>query len=229
MSTPAPKKRRDFGSSKPDQSGSRPFKKKSSKYTSDNSSSDYKSSRDRHRDSDSSGFKPRRYRDQDSSSDYQPDRRRDKDFAAEDKPRRYRENKLSSDYKPGRKKFNDETSGYQGKRYRNNDSSNFRGDRDRGNEGKFSKPRRNNFDKGERPTYQDFKQDEQEEKAKEDLVYGIHSVLAILESDRQLNRLWITNKLRYDHRFHQLLNEAKAQGTVIDEVDITRINQIAGY
>ncbi len=64
--------------------------------------------------------------------------------------------------------------------------------------------------------------DEQER----DLIYGKHSVLAALENKRQLNRIWILSKLRYDHRFHTLLNQAKAQGTVIDEVAPRRLSQI---
>jgi 23S rRNA (guanosine2251-2'-O)-methyltransferase len=59
-----------------------------------------------------------------------------------------------------------------------------------------------------------------------DLVYGRHSVLTSLESGRQLNRIWITNKLHYDTRFHSLLQIAKTKGTVIDEVNIQRLNQI---
>ncbi|MBW4523240.1 MAG: 23S rRNA (guanosine(2251)-2'-O)-methyltransferase RlmB [Scytolyngbya sp. HA4215-MV1] len=59
-----------------------------------------------------------------------------------------------------------------------------------------------------------------------DLLYGRHSVLAALESQRPLHRLWITERLRYDPRFHRLLSQAKANGTVIDEVDIQRLNQL---
>ena len=59
-----------------------------------------------------------------------------------------------------------------------------------------------------------------------DLIYGVHSVLAALESDRQLNRIWIIPKLRHDRRFQSLLLEAKANGTVIDEVDSRRLAQI---
>jgi 23S rRNA (guanosine2251-2'-O)-methyltransferase len=59
-----------------------------------------------------------------------------------------------------------------------------------------------------------------------DLVYGRHSVLAALEGDRSINRIWVYAKLRYDPRFHGLLNTAKADGTVIDEVDHQRLNQI---
>lgn len=59
-----------------------------------------------------------------------------------------------------------------------------------------------------------------------DLIYGRHSVLAALESDRQLNRIWITNKLHYDPRFHGLIQGSKAKGTVIDEVSLQRLTQI---
>lgn len=59
-----------------------------------------------------------------------------------------------------------------------------------------------------------------------DLIYGRHPVLAALESDRQLNRIWIIPKLRYDSRFHSLLLNAKAKGTVIDEVGSNRLDQI---
>lgn len=60
-----------------------------------------------------------------------------------------------------------------------------------------------------------------------DLIYGRHPVLAALEGRRQLNRIWITPRLRYDPRFHPLLIQAKANGTVIDEVEPHRLSQIA--
>ena len=59
-----------------------------------------------------------------------------------------------------------------------------------------------------------------------DLIYGRHPVLAALEGQRSLNRVWITAKLRYDHRFHDLLAQAKANGTVIDEVEPQRLDQL---
>lgn len=59
-----------------------------------------------------------------------------------------------------------------------------------------------------------------------DLIYGRHPVLAALESQRNLNRIWITGRLRYDSRFHGLLLQAKANGTVIDEVDTYRLDQL---
>lgn len=59
-----------------------------------------------------------------------------------------------------------------------------------------------------------------------DLIYGRHSVLAALNSERSLNRIWVTSRLRYDSRFHGLLVQAKADGAVIDEVDHRRLDQI---
>jgi 23S rRNA (guanosine2251-2'-O)-methyltransferase len=59
-----------------------------------------------------------------------------------------------------------------------------------------------------------------------DLIYGRHSILAALEGDRYLNRIWVMTKLRYDSRFHSLLTQAKANGTVIDEVDHRRLDQL---
>ncbi|CEJ45037.1 23S rRNA (guanosine(2251)-2'-O)-methyltransferase RlmB [Umezakia ovalisporum] len=59
-----------------------------------------------------------------------------------------------------------------------------------------------------------------------DLIYGRHPVLSALETERRLNRIWITTRLRYDHRFHHLLMQAKENGTVIDEVEPKRLDQI---
>ncbi|MDB9303721.1 23S rRNA (guanosine(2251)-2'-O)-methyltransferase RlmB [Nodularia spumigena CS-591/12] len=59
-----------------------------------------------------------------------------------------------------------------------------------------------------------------------DLIYGRHPVLSALEGERGLNRIWITTRLRYDHRFHHLLLQAKENGTVIDEVEPKRLDQI---
>lgn len=59
-----------------------------------------------------------------------------------------------------------------------------------------------------------------------DLIYGRHPVLGALESQRGLNRIWITPRLRYDPRFHNLILQAKDNGTVIDEVEPKRLDQI---
>jgi len=59
-----------------------------------------------------------------------------------------------------------------------------------------------------------------------DLIYGRYPVLAALENQHQLNRIWITARLRYDPRFHSLIQQAKENGSVIDEVEPKRLDQI---
>lgn len=59
-----------------------------------------------------------------------------------------------------------------------------------------------------------------------DIIYGRHPVLSALESQRGLNRIWITSRLRYDPRFHHLILQAKDHGAVIDEVEPKRLDQI---
>ena len=59
-----------------------------------------------------------------------------------------------------------------------------------------------------------------------DIIYGRHTILTILESDRQINKIWITSKLRQDRRFYQLLQSAKSEGTVIDEVSPQRLDSL---
>jgi len=62
-----------------------------------------------------------------------------------------------------------------------------------------------------------------------DLIYGRYPVLTALENQRRLNRIWITPRLRYDSRFHSLIFQAKENGTVIDEVEPKRLDQITNY
>jgi 23S rRNA (guanosine2251-2'-O)-methyltransferase len=59
-----------------------------------------------------------------------------------------------------------------------------------------------------------------------DLIYGRHAVEAALQAQRPLNRVWVNDRIRYDPRFLTLIDEAKANGAVIDEVDTIRLNQI---
>ncbi|AFZ22849.1 rRNA methylase, putative, group 3 [Cylindrospermum stagnale PCC 7417] len=59
-----------------------------------------------------------------------------------------------------------------------------------------------------------------------DLIYGRHPVLSALENGRNLNRIWITARLRYDSRFHHLILQAKDNGAVIDEVEPKRLDHI---
>lgn len=62
------------------------------------------------------------------------------------------------------------------------------------------------------------------EEDSDDTIYGRRTILAALESGRTLNRIWVLSHLRYDSRFHSLLDQAKRKGTVIDEVDSRRLD-----
>ncbi len=59
-----------------------------------------------------------------------------------------------------------------------------------------------------------------------DLTYGRHAVLSALKGDRQINRIWITDKLLAHGQFYPLVKDAKANGTIIDEVDSRRLSQL---
>jgi 23S rRNA (guanosine2251-2'-O)-methyltransferase len=76
------------------------------------------------------------------------------------------------------------------------------------------------------PTMAETDSGEKSADESEDLIYGRRTIMAALESDRTLNRVWIVPHLRYDARFHALLDGAKRKGTVIDEVDSRRLDFI---
>ena len=67
------------------------------------------------------------------------------------------------------------------------------------------------------------------ESGNSDLVYGKHPVLAVLNSDRQVNRIWITPRLSSDRRFSDLLQEAKANGAIISKADPQRLDSLTQY
>ncbi|MEM9770394.1 MAG: 23S rRNA (guanosine(2251)-2'-O)-methyltransferase RlmB [Cyanobacteria bacterium P01_D01_bin.73] len=75
---------------------------------------------------------------------------------------------------------------------------------------------------------QDQALDQEQSNESNDLIYGRHPVLAALESDeRSLHKVWVLSSLRYDPRFHQLLQEAKGDGTVIDEVSRSQLDHLS--
>ncbi|NJL88425.1 MAG: 23S rRNA (guanosine(2251)-2'-O)-methyltransferase RlmB [Coleofasciculaceae cyanobacterium SM2_1_6] len=81
------------------------------------------------------------------------------------------------------------------------------------------------FDRGDRGDYDRF-EPEPEVEEEMDLIYGRHPVIAALENQRQLNRIWVVPQLRHDPRFYSLLQQAKAEGAVVNEVDPRRLSQI---
>jgi 23S rRNA (guanosine2251-2'-O)-methyltransferase len=62
-----------------------------------------------------------------------------------------------------------------------------------------------------------------------DLVFGRHAVQAALESNRTFHKIWVTPKLRYAPDFLGLINQAKAAGAVVDEVEPKRLSQITNF
>lgn len=107
---------------------------------------------------------------------------------------------------------------FTGKRRSDRDGTKQRwGDRDRA---KPSKP----IKRGEASTTAALDHPPQESP---DLIYGRHAIQAALEGNRTLNRLWVNDRYRFDGRFLPLIDEAKTNGVVIDEVDQRRLNQIA--
>ena len=83
-----------------------------------------------------------------------------------------------------------------------------------------SKPRRN------QPTSVSTSTTSAQSKEEIDLTYGRHAVLAALKSDRQINRIWVTDKLLTHGQFYPLIKDAKANGTIVDEVDPRRLSQL---
>jgi len=69
--------------------------------------------------------------------------------------------------------------------------------------------------------------EESVEQESTDMIFGRHAIQAALEGERSINRLWVNDRYRYDGRFLPLINDAKANGVVIDEVDQRRLNQLA--
>ncbi|MEG4282669.1 23S rRNA (guanosine(2251)-2'-O)-methyltransferase RlmB [Microcoleus sp. A006_D1] len=186
--------------------------------------------RDRDRAQDSSPQPARnnfRDRDRNADSSPQPVRHNFRDRNADSSPQparnNFRDRNADSSPQPARNNFRDRNSSPQESR------GNFYKDRD-----KSSSPpefRGNHFrdrdkDRDTRPVDTASNTVVQPDTDTDDMIYGRHAVQAALESDQVLNRIWVVPHLRYDPRFHSLLTEAKANGSIIDEVDDLRLDYI---
>jgi 23S rRNA (guanosine2251-2'-O)-methyltransferase len=161
---------------------------------------------------------------------------RSKDFA----PRREGFKPRSDDRPSARPNFNrDDRSPNFGDRRQDNRPSNF-GDRrqdDRSNSfgDRRQDDRRSDFGgKRDRPPsrnnrggWQDPPAPEITEEEVTDYLYGKHSVFTAIEKERQINRIWVLSKLRHHPAFFTLIDQAKANGTVVDEVDAQRLSYLA--
>ncbi|MEG3888979.1 23S rRNA (guanosine(2251)-2'-O)-methyltransferase RlmB [Microcoleus sp. Z1_A1] len=184
----------------------------------------------RDRDRDSSPQPARNnFRDRDRDSSPQPARNnfRDRDRDSSPQPARnnFRDRNRDSSPQPARNNFRD----------RNRDSSpqesrgNYYKDRDKDNspqEFRGNHFRDRDKDRDTRPVDTASNTVVQPDADTDDMIYGRHAVQAALETNQVLNRIWVVPHLRYDPRFHSLLTEAKANGSIIDEVDDLRLDYI---
>jgi 23S rRNA (guanosine2251-2'-O)-methyltransferase len=60
-----------------------------------------------------------------------------------------------------------------------------------------------------------------------DYLYGKHSVFTAIEKERQINKIWVLSKLRHHPAFFTLIDQAKSNGTVVDEVDAQRLSYLS--
>lgn len=168
-------------------------------------------------------------------SDSKYGERPDRHDASEDRSqRRYGEG--SGDRKGdrfGSRAGGDRPGGRFQERHRDGDQSSGRFGRTGEGNGRGDRSSRARFSPGyedDPPRFRSSNQDIEdilsEEEGGTDLIYGKHAVISALEGERSLNRIWITPRLRYDPRFYTLLQDAKRQGTVVDEVSPQRLSQL---
>ncbi|PSN11930.1 23S rRNA (guanosine(2251)-2'-O)-methyltransferase RlmB [filamentous cyanobacterium CCT1] len=199
-----------YGDDRPRPSGEKPRYKKDDKPRYQGDKPRYSDENPRY-----AGAKPRygddKPRFKDDKPRHQGDKPRyDSNSRRDDKPR-YKDDKPR--YQGDKPRYDDGKPRYQGDKPRYQGSDSFR-------RSSSAPPRQ--LASGQGPDEGDDRQDEI------DLIYGRHAVEAALQAQRPLNRVWVNDRIRYDPRFLSLIDEAKASGAVIDEVDTKRLNQITG-
>ncbi len=60
----------------------------------------------------------------------------------------------------------------------------------------------------------------------DDWIWGKHSVLAALDSERAINRIWCTSEIFSSEKFYISLKDLKSKGILIEEVSWNRISQL---
>ena len=60
----------------------------------------------------------------------------------------------------------------------------------------------------------------------DDWIWGKHSVLAVLNSKRPINRIWCTTEIFSSEKFFILLKGLKSKGVLIEEVSWSRLSQL---
>ena len=135
------------------------------------------------------------------------------------KPRtNYKYNKKSPDNKP---------KDYELKRNRyKSDDKNTR--RYKSNQEEYTNFRDNSKRNNRKDSYKNYKKEQSQFKENnlDDLIWGKHSVLSVLESKNPINRIWCTSEIRSSEKFFLLLKEIKTKGVLVEEVSWSRISQI---
>ncbi|MCW6053578.1 23S rRNA (guanosine(2251)-2'-O)-methyltransferase RlmB [Lyngbya sp. CCAP 1446/10] len=165
------------------------------------------------------------FRDRDRDGSPQPARNNFRDRDGSPQPARNNFRDRDGSPQPARNNFRDRDGSPQESR------GNFYKDRDKNRDSSPPEFRGNHFrdrdkDRDTRPVDTASNTVVQPDADTDDMIYGRHAVQAALESDQVLNRIWVVPHLRYDPRFHSLLTEAKANGSIIDEVDDLRLDYI---
>ena len=115
---------------------------------------------------------------------------------------------------------------YSFKKNRNNLDNKFNKD----NKKDFNKSRKNYKNVVKKDTHNKYIRDQNNTKENNlnDLIWGKHSVLSVLESNNPVNRIWCTSEVRSSEKFFLLLKEIKSKGVLVEEVPWSRICQITG-
>ena len=97
---------------------------------------------------------------------------------------------------------------------------------------------KNNFStlKTRKPTYksnleafnkgQNIYQEHSNKKNFDDWIWGKHSVLEALISERPINRIWCTTEIFSSEKFYILLRNLKSEGVLVEEVSWSRLTQL---
>jgi 23S rRNA (guanosine2251-2'-O)-methyltransferase len=153
------------------------------------------------------GYKPRR---DDVAGDRRGGNSADRGRNDRDRPSYNREDRQSS-FGGDRRPREDRQSSFSGDRRTDNRNDSFGKRESRNNRG----------------GWQDPPAPEIAEEEVTDYLYGKHSVFTAIEKERQINRIWVLSKLRHHPAFFTLIDQAKANGTVVDEVDAQRLSYLA--
>ncbi len=115
--------------------------------------------------------------------------------------------------------------------YNRDDRSSSFGDRRFSDNRSSGKPKewqdRSSNSRNNRGGWQDPPAPDITEEEVSDYLYGKHSVFTAIEKERQINKIWVLSKLRHHPSFFTLIDQAKSNGTVVDEVDAQRLSYLA--